>query len=169
MKVFDESTVEWFLWLSREEWQLLHATSFAWEVFGLMPETRNVTAGYRYVIAQLQREHGYEFDGLALDDEGDLWAKTEEPICPENILTIELMRSGMAPDYEVHLKAAIAYAGERIPGFDVEPLRAALAILEKKAAQIREVRPDLPIEVKERIRDSIRARGAYFQASRDLA
>ncbi len=168
MKQFESDTLAYLLWMTRAEWQLVHGLSFAWEVHGLMPEFRTLGASYRWVIAKLQREHGYEFSGLRVDQDGDLWSTVEEPVCRENVATIQLMRSGLAPDLEVHLAAAIAFAEQRVPGLDAEPLRQVLDDLRRKIEQIRLLKPEIPAETREAIRDGVRARAAYFRQTKEF-
>lgn len=162
MKLFETDSIEFMLWLSRAEWQLLHGLTFAWAVNGLLTDDWPLGRSYRFAIAELQRQHGYRFEGLEIDSNDDLWAKTEEPICPQLMLTINLMRRGAAPDYETHLIAAIAYATERIPGLDVEPMRQTLDKIQGIARQVETAVADVPKEAKERMLEALRERAAFF-------
>lgn len=169
VKLFESDSIEFMLWLTRAEWQLLHSLSFAWGVYDLMPEHQTMGQAYRHVITELQRTHGYEFDGVRVDADGELWAKTDEPLCRENMLTITLMRRGGAPDYETHLKAALEFAEQRIPGLDREPMRQVLDDLEKITERVKDGVRQMPESVREQLREQFRQRSEAFQSMREIA
>ncbi len=101
-------------YLTREEWQLCFALSFAHEFLADAGPFSTLGESLRYAVAYLA-ENGMEFQGVAVTADGRIIPNHEDPVCPENLASCALIVYGSSPDYETHLPAAIEYAAEVIP------------------------------------------------------
>lgn len=149
--------LRWWLWLTREEWQLAYALSFAADDAGLLADLGLDTVNKQllWAVSYLNGECGYELKGIHIRDDGEYLAKQEDPVEPGNVLTIQLMRRMETPDYAVHVPDALAYARERRIGGAVIPLlEEAYYKLGLAEAQLKDY--ELPEGVKEQLREAIR-------------
>ncbi len=115
-------------YLTREEWQLCFAVSFAHQYLGDAGPFDSLADELRYAITYLS-QNGMDFEALAVAADGRIVPTQEEPVCEGNLASCALIVYGGSPDYETHLPAAIAYAEEVVPHLhsDIEMLREALA------------------------------------------
>lgn len=131
-----------FTYLTREEFKTLFALVFvaqAVDFRGCYPLDDFATPGTEEVpLAQATWEesirragrylaltYGIEFPSLRFERDGRILAPAE-PCQPENMLYVRLFESGQMPSPESALEAAIAKL-QNVEGFDLEPLRSALA------------------------------------------
>jgi hypothetical protein len=113
-------------YLTREEWQLAFALSFAHEFLGDAGPFASFGESLRYAVSYLA-QNGMEFQGVTVTSDGRIIPTQEEPVCPENLASCALIVYGSAPDYETHLPAAIAFAEEVVPhlSHDIEMMNQA--------------------------------------------
>lgn len=118
-------------YLSREEWQLVFALSFAHQALGEAGPFETFADELRYAVAWLA-ENGFEFEALQVLADGRIVPTCETPICPENLASCALIVYGSAPDYRTHLEAAAAVLAERAPHLrrEIERLHEALSQIE---------------------------------------
>lgn len=154
---FLDGDLAFMLWLSRQEWQFLYAWTFAEEMVNGRPWP-SLGAAFRAGIAEMEREHGFQWSGVRHDRAGRLWPLQEEPVEEGNSNWIAMLKSDMAPDYPIHLRVAIRFAEERLPDLDTEPIKEALHRTEGAAREAGERLandPELRREIEERFAEGL--------------
>lgn len=127
---FPRGDTTFMIFLSAEEWELCYVLSFAWLDQG---ELKNMPLAeqFRAVIHRLQEQHHYRFEGVVHREDGEVYARTRKPICPNNILSIMMLHGGSPPEYELHLINAIEYCHIR------DSLSPLVSLLDETLARIR--------------------------------
>lgn len=160
---FPHDSLEFMVHMTREEWQLVYGLSFAWTVTREMPGLP-LGQSFRWVIQKLAREHDYEWRGLRVDDRGGLWARSEEPVCSNNLMFISLIRRGGTPDLEVHLRAALTFIEDHRLGVNVEPIHELLAKARRDAEKVSQNTRNLSESEKREAREALAERSRVFQS-----
>jgi hypothetical protein len=94
--------------MSASEWQLCYSLSFAWLDRGELADIP-IEEQFRAIIHRLAHDYGYEFDGLKLGDDLDIYAKRKDILTPGVVNWVVMMVVGMVPDYLTHADAAIRF------------------------------------------------------------
>lgn len=165
MRKLDRSSLEFMVYMTRVEWQLVYSLSFALSAEDVVPDHANTSLGalFRWTMAHLRHEHGYEFEALKVSEDGDLWTEEEEPVSPDNAAWLIMIRKGAGPDYSVHLPDAIDYAERMIPSLDTAPMREALRKIEGVKEEAKQWGEELSPEVKEAVREKLERRKEFFE------
>lgn len=131
-------------YLTRAEWQLAFALSFAHQHLGAVEPFDSLGDELRYSVQYLG-ENGFEFAGLVLTTDGRLLPIEPEPFCQANLETCAAIACGIAPDYPEILRAAIDFGETAIPhlSHDLEMLRQTLAEVGEAAGEIRVASPEV--------------------------
>lgn len=138
--------LSWFL--DHDEFLLVWAflwVSYNWKSYGMgdYPEEaskeifENVGAGMRWSIAKLCCEYGFEFNGLSVNEVGEVQLKSMKPIEPRNEFQLYRLLSGKMPNPKNALEVSIRMLTERRISIDLEPFRAALEDVKKSFEEAR--------------------------------
>jgi hypothetical protein len=127
-------------YLTREEWQLAFAISFAHQYLGDAGPFNSFGEEMRYAVTYLG-QNGMEFQGIAVTADGRIVPTQEDPVCEANLASCALMVYGSSPDYETHLPAALDFAEEVIPH-----LRSDIEMIEQVFHEVCEAVADLRVE-----------------------
>ena len=118
-------------YLTRAEWQLAFAPSYAHQLFEVVRPFDSLAEELRYAVRYLA-ENGLEFETVRVEADGRIVPTQDEPVCPENAaLVAEILRGG-APDYEAQLAEAIPFAEDAAPH-----LRGHIELLVEALAEVR--------------------------------
>lgn len=157
----------YWCWLTRGEWQLLYALSFAMEGAGLIdPKTdtlpRAMVAAMRYV-----QELGFSFKGCRATDSGRVLRTQHGVVEARNVLSLHQLGLGKVPDYETHLARAIFLAEQHYRNENLRDLlRAAQADVEATLKTI----PEAPKGFREAVRERVvKLRELAQQTGTDLS
>ena len=77
---FDQTDSFFMCWLTPAEWKLLFALSIALEQAEVIPQDKPMQETFINAIAYLQREHGYEFEGLTYSYNNELFPKVSKAV-----------------------------------------------------------------------------------------
>jgi len=115
-------------YLTRAEWQLAFALSFAHQHLGAVGGFDSLGDELRYAVQYLA-ENGFRFAAIVLTADSLLVPIEPEPICEENLQACAALACGAVPDYPALLRAAIAFAEFSIPHLthDIDMLRQSLS------------------------------------------
>lgn len=155
---FEGGNVLYWLWMTRQEWQLAFALSGALEAERLIEGGQSLGAAMRAAVVYLSRKYDFFWTGLTVDQDGALWTRREEPVEVANELFVTALRRGVALSYDVHFPAAIEEIERREPGarLELDMLRQAWSTIRRVAAEQREkIRVMSPYE-RDRMQDMIR-------------
>jgi len=136
-------------YLTREEWQLAFAISFAHQFLGDAGPFDTFGQEMRYAVVYLG-QNGMVFQGVAVTADGRVIPIQEEPVCEENLASCALMVYGGSPDYATHLPAALDYAEEVIPH-----LRADIEMIEQAYHEVCEAVEDGRLEARRALAELI--------------
>lgn len=164
-KEFPEDSLEFAVYMTRREFQLVYCFTFAAQAEDIVPPHVQMqgTLGvlFRWGIEYFQNICGYNFRGLRLNHDGTLYATVEEPLERSNVNWLQqlhLANQGLGgpPRYEIHLPIAIEYAIENVPdhGLVVEAMRSAYRQIQGVLAEIERTPPDE--ETRKAIREGLR-------------
>jgi len=134
------SDMRFMTYLSREEWIAVWVVSFTMELNGEVPDRarRNIGELFRWTIAHLQRDYGYEFQGVKMDGNWRLWPTVDEAIEELNVLWLLMLVSEdphvAPPDPLLHFPNVIEWLKKNIPDFDSTPLKDTLELIRRQVA-----------------------------------
>jgi hypothetical protein len=112
---FRSDELKFTLWLTPQEWQLCYGLSFSLQLAEWMEMSLSLGQSFRWIIGQLQREDGYSWTGIHMDQDNDLWAKTDTAISAPNKLWLFQLSQNSMPDYSIHIPAAASFLREHLP------------------------------------------------------
>lgn len=140
--------IDWhpFQCLLQDEWRLFFSLAFleSTDLFSgsydlaryASPDCEGPTDDYIELLWRacrfLHHEHGVQLGSLEVGPGGSI--TSAGPVCEGNIAYVTQLRGGGLPDLPLAFEAAIHLAEERIPGLSTEPLRAALAQVQRDRA-----------------------------------
>lgn len=163
-KPFPRGKNQFMLWLSREEFQFVYSATLALQMAGDLNAALDMADAFEAVIERMIDEDGYEFRGLALDEDGRIVPTTIRAIEPNNGHWVAMLYqadplapSGKSLDLAIHLPVAIRHAreNESLAGY-VDALEFAWSKVQKDAETVRETakytEPEVRREARERIR-----------------
>lgn len=101
----------------------------------------------------LWQEHGVQLGSLEVGPGGSI--TTAGPVCEGNINYVTQLRGGGLPDLRLAFRTALWLAEERLPGLDAEPLRAALAQIERDRALVQRLRDEAASDRGEKIQRDV--------------
>lgn len=140
----------YWCWLSRGEWQLVYALSFAMEGAGLILGIHNLRDTMLCAMRYVQ-ERGFKFRGCRATEQGRVERTRHGMVEPRNVLSLIALTRGKTPDYVTHFARAIFlvehhYRDENL----LDLLRAAEADLQATLKTIPKAPADLREAIKER-------------------
>lgn len=167
----DKDSSLWMCWLYPSEWRFLFATAAALQEAGLIPRAQaSLQRIWIDAIGYLQRECGYQFQGLKLSDDDELYVKQKEPLAQVNIYWIRMLHFmtenpdlQISPDVLQHARFAIEFAEEKVPGLNIEILRDYERLQSGNVEEARKRKDDIPLEAKERLREIERLRRQFYE------
>lgn len=158
MKQFESDSLEWWCYLTRQEWQALYMVGFYYRSTGKMPPLDQNRAS-RFVLTTLVREHEASFDHVYLGSDGELYTDEDEMVEVGNAAELGLILRGIPPDIEVHVGAALEWLEEHTQDFPLDEFRDFKSQVEMVAADAKKYgREGVPDHVKREIREAIEAR-----------
>jgi hypothetical protein len=155
-----QSSLLWWCWLHPWEWRVLLALSGAKVAFAELDEGLTVQASFIEVMKELHCDYGYEFYGLKLTPDDDLFVKTQKPTCAANALWIRAMELNII-DYLEHTLFAQKWLEKFIPAYDLTQLKA----FEQDTREELEKSRNTPFtdEQKQQMAEIAAARKAFFE------
>ncbi len=149
-----------FTFMNHDEWKLAFVVAFIsttdqyediyplkrYATPGLEGESNDWIELFKRAIRYLALECDFTFSGLEVYRDGRM---TGTPVCPQNVMYAAMLSGNLVvplPDLPLAFQTAIQVADVegRAPGLDVEPIRDALARVERDLAQaLAEADPDV--------------------------
>lgn len=151
------------LHLSRAEFETLYSIVVARIRFDQLPDGTPLDQAMRAVAVELALEHGYDFEGLRVSPDRELFALNDQPVEPRNVLFLQLLHQGGVPDLETHVPVAIAFVEELVPSFDASILHDLAQQMERDFGQIADLKPTK--ELRQLLRERLRERQAALERS----
>lgn len=158
--------LEWWIYLTREEWQALFAVSASLEANGALPTPPFMHMSFENAAQYLVREHGATFVHLHFANDGTMWSEEDVAPFPENSLWISMIAKGLSPDRRTHFPAAIQWLRQNCLDFPVEMVEEELDKSERDAAQVSAEMKAMPDEDRQQMRDWFQQQMADAQRAR---
>lgn len=135
MRKIERDDLAYWIWMSREEWELVYALSQALQESDLLPRDIGLNFAFYNTIFGLQK-NGFHFKQIRLSDDGWMFLLGDQPRERRNELFIRMFERNLAPDYEEHLKVALKVAREHeLPENIIQVLETARSRTERRLKQ----------------------------------
>ncbi len=146
MRRIERDDLAYWIWMSREEWELVYALSQALQESDLLPRDIGLNFAFYNTIFGLQK-NGFHFKQIRLSDDGWMFLLGDQPRERRNELFIRLFERNEAPDYEIHLEVALRLAREHeLPEDVIQVLETARSRTERRLTQRRKAWAEVPKE-----------------------
>jgi hypothetical protein len=120
---------------------------------------------FRAVIHRLEESYEYEFVGLKTGEDGHLYAKRRDIVCPGCANWVVMIPFGMVPDYLTSIEHSIRWVEESARLRDLKPL---LVECHKRINERLNIEPEPDEETKEIERHLARKEAAALEQLRTV-
>lgn len=144
MRKIERDDLAYWIWMSREEWELVYGLSQALQESDLLPRDIGLNFAFYNTIFGLQK-NGFHFTQIRLSDDGWMFLLGDQPRERRNELFIRMFERNLAPDYETHLEVALKVAEEHeLPDDVIQVLKTAQNHTQRRLKQRRKAWEAVP-------------------------